>query len=149
MLSPPSKIHSETFLAVEQEGLSEERVERDGALVALPVDAERDRALLDLLVADDQDERDLLDLGLADLLADLLAAEVDGGAQAGRFHLLRERLRVRLVALGDRQDDGLDGGQPEGEAPVVVLDEDAEEALERAEQGPVDHVGPVLLAVLA
>ena len=60
-----------------------------------------------------------------------------------------ERLGVGLVALGDRQDDDLDGGQPQGEAPVVVLDEDAEEALEGAEQGPVDHVGPVLLAVLA
>src|SRR5512138_327602 len=109
MLSPPLKIHSETFLAVEREGLLEELAEFDGALVALAVDAERDRAVLDLLVADDQDERDLLDLGLADLLADLLAAEVDGGPQAGRLRLLRERLAVRLVALGDRKDDGLDG----------------------------------------
>ena len=41
------------------------------------------------------------------------------------------------------------GASQSGKAAVVVLDEDAEEPLERAEQGPVDHVGPVRLAVLA
>src|SRR3972149_11130096 len=94
-------------------GFFKEKGDVDLALVPLAVDAEGGAPALDLLVADDQDERDFLDLRLTDLLADLLPAEVDRRAQA----VLAERPVAGpggvLVALGDRQDHGLDGGEPE------------------------------------
>jgi hypothetical protein len=43
------------------------------------------------------------------------------------------------VAVRDGQDDGLERRQPERELARVVLDEDADEALERAHQRAVDH----------
>ena len=52
-----------------------------------------------------------------------------------------------LFANGDEAD--LDGGQPHGEGAGVVLDEDAEEAFYRAEEGAVDHDGLVLFSVFA
>ena len=116
-------------------GFFKEKGDVHFALVPLAVDAERGALALDLLVPDDQDKRDLLDLRLADLLADLLPAEVDRRSQAVRLEHPVEGPGVVLVALGDRQDDGLDGSEPEGKASVVVLDEDAEEPLQGAEQG--------------
>jgi hypothetical protein len=43
------------------------------------------------------------------------------------------------VAVGDRQHERLDGRQPERELARVVLDQDADEALEGAHQRAVDH----------
>ena len=56
-------------------------------------------------------------------------------------------LRVRQVAVGDRQHDGLRRRQPERELARVVLDQDADEALERAQHRAVDHHRPVLVVV--
>ena len=55
---------------------------------------------------------------------------------------------VLVVAVGDRNDDGLDRRQPHRESPGVVLYQDAHEPLHRPEQRPVDHVRPVLLPVV-
>ena len=66
--------------------------------------------------------------------------------------VVEERLELQGVfgvPVGDGEDQDLDGRQPQREGAVVVLDEDPEEPLERAEQGPVDHIRAVLLAVLA
>ena len=51
----------------------------------------------------------------------------------------RDLARVVDVAVGDRQHDRLHGREPERELARVVLDQDADEALERAEQRAVDH----------
>ena len=56
--------------------------------------------------------------------------------------LLREAVR-------DRQDHRLHRREPEGKVPAGVLDQDAHEALERAQDRAVDHDRPVLGAVLA
>ena len=49
--------------------------------------------------------------------------------------------------LAHRQHAHLNGSEPEREGAAVVLDQDADEALERAEQRPVDHEDRVLLIV--
>ena len=49
-------------------------------------------------------------------------------------------LQVRHVLVGDRDADHLHRRQPGRERAGVVLDQDAEEPLDRAEQRPVDHV---------
>ena len=42
----------------------------------------------------------------------------------------------------------LSGGQPQGEGPCIVLNQDAKEAFYAAEDGAVDHDGPLLVRVL-
>ena len=54
-----------------------------------------------------------------------------------------------MLSLADGDEADLHRGEPEGEGPGVVLDEHAEEALDRAEERAVDHDGPVQLAVFA
>ena len=54
---------------------------------------------------------------------------------------------VLAVLLGDRQHPRLHGGQPGRERAGEVLDQDADEPLERAEDRPVDHHRPLGLPV--
>ena len=63
---------------------SGERIERHGAEVAVRAVARGDGAGFDVAVADDEHVGDLLHLRVADLLADLLAAGIDGHAAALR-----------------------------------------------------------------
>ena len=101
-------------------------------------------------VADDQHVWRLLQLGLPDLLVHALAAVVHVYAEAGITKLGGHLLGVLVVAVGDGDHHRLDRSQPQRERPGVVLHEDAEEALKRAENGAVDHVGarPIALVVL-
>ena len=107
-----------------------------------------DRAGRDVVVADDEDVRQLLQL-----------APCGPGRRAARRRPPRRpgsrspRSRpatvvgVGLVVVAHRQDAGLDRRQPGREGAGVVLEQDGEEPLDRAEQGPVDHVRPVPLVV--
>jgi hypothetical protein len=52
------------------------------------------------------------------------------------------------MSIGDRDDDRLDGRQPQRERPGEMLDEDADEPLERAVDRPVDGDRPLGLALL-
>src|SRR5262249_57228599 len=47
--------------------------------------------------------------------------------------------RVSIGVSGDGGDDRLQRGQPKGQMAAVVLDENPDEALERAEHGAVEH----------
>ena len=89
-----------------------------------------------LPVADDEDEGDLLELGLPDLAVDLLPAQVDLGPEAGGLELPVELQGVGFVPVGDGQDDDLDRRQPDREASLVVLDEDAEETAPGSREAP-------------
>ena len=96
-------------------GLVDKGLEGHGAQVAVLAVAHGDGAVLLLLVAHHQHVGGLLQLGLPDLIADLLAAGVALHTQAGSLQLLLELLGIGVVALGDRQDHRLDRGQPQGE----------------------------------
>jgi hypothetical protein len=119
------------------------------AEVALSVPAHRDRPLLDLAVAHHEHVRDLLQLGLADAAADRLRPGVELGAHAQRLQRVAGRGGRLGVAVGDRQHDALHRRQPDRELAAVVLDQQADEALERAEDRAVDHRRPVQRVVLA
>ena len=97
--------------------------------LAAPTNADRER-LLGFRVAPHDHVRDLFHLGVADALAERLVPLVDLDAVAGAAKLPRERAGSFAVALGDRQHANLHGREPEGERTAVVLDQDADEALE-------------------
>src|ERR1017187_4142087 len=125
----------------------EEAGNRFRPLVGVFAVADGDQAIFLLAVAHYQHVRDLLHLGFADLEVHLLIAIVHGGADSGVVELLLDLARVRGLAIRDRQHDGLNGRQPHRERAGVVLDQDAEEALDGAVQRAVHHQRLVGLAV--
>src|SRR5712692_4253907 len=127
----PLRLHLQQSIA--------DRPDRHRAEIAFAPAAHGDGSGPGLAIAGDQHEGDLLELGVADLGADLLAAIVELGAQAGRPQIVAHGASVVAGAIGDRKDDGLDRRQPERERSGVMLDEAAHEPLERSEDGPVDH----------
>ena len=100
-----------------------------------------------LAVAADDDVRDLLELGVADPLAERLVALVDVDADARVVERAASSARRLAVRLADRQHAHLHGRQPERERAGVVLDQDPDEPLERAEQRAVDDERRVLVVV--
>ena len=98
--------------------------------------------IVGFLVAPDDDVRDLLDLGVADPLAHRLVRVVDLDAELAQ--LLGERLRRLAVVEPDRDHAHLHRREPDRERAAVVLDQDPDEALERAVERPVDDVQVVL-----
>src|SRR5205085_10456523 len=100
------------------------------AHVPIAVATHRHETSLLLLVADDEHVGNLAKLAVADLPADRLGSLVHLGAQARRGQLGLRLARVIEVPVGDREDKGLDGCEPERELAPVVLDQDADETLE-------------------
>ena len=89
--------------------------------------------------AGDHHERHLLQLGVADLLLHPVVGVVDLDPQPLGPHPLRDVVQVVVVPLGDRDGLDLHRGEPGRERAGVVLDEHAEEPLDRAELRRVDH----------
>src|SRR6185369_13279618 len=106
--------------------------------------ADRYRALGCFAIPRDEHVRDLLQLGLTDLIANLLLAVVELHAKPGGGKFVVNRRRIRLMAVGNRQHDGLNRRQPEWERAGVVLDQNGDEALEAAEDCTMNHDRPVL-----
>ena len=77
-----------------------------------------------------------------------LSERVDLDPQAARAQDAGQLLGRLDVAVGDRDDDGLDRRQPQRERAGEVLDEDADEPLERAVDRAVDRDRALRLAVL-
>ena len=101
------------------------------------------------LVAEDEDVRHLLVGEVADLGVHLFVARVGFDAEAGGFELGFDFGCVGGVLLADGHQADLHGREPEREGAGVVLDEDAEKSLDRAEERAVDHDGLMALAVFA
>ena len=119
------------------------------AFVAFAAGADGDGLGGGFLVAEDEDEGDFLEGELADFGVHLFVAGVEFDAEASGFELGFDFVGVGEVLFADGDEADLDGGEPEGEGPGVVLDEDTEETLDGAEEGAVDHDGLVLFAVFA
>src|SRR5579884_360199 len=94
-------------------------------------------ALVRLPVAVHDDERDLLQLRAPDPLADGLVRLVD--LDAVLPEPFGKVARGVAVALADGDHAHLHRREPERERAAEVLDQDADEALERAEERTVDH----------
>src|SRR3989338_1797349 len=108
--------------------LLEELGARHRADLLLPAAAHGHGALLLLAVADGEDVRDLLELGVADLAIDRGVAEVGVSADAGCAELCEQGLRRGDVAVREREHPGLDRREPDRERSLVVLHQDADEA---------------------
>ena len=109
--------------------------------------AHGDGAVLDILVADDQHIRDLLQLSLTDLVADLLAAVVHLYAHTHIVENLLYLVDAVEVTVGYRQQLDLYRSQPQRERACVLLDKQSKGALIAADGGAVDDVGVLLDAV--
>ena len=107
-------------------------------------------AALEVAAPDHRDVRHLAQLGVADARLHALARlVVHLRAQPGGTHAVAQGGDVlddlgRVVLDGD--DLALHGGEPQREVAGVVLGEDADEPLQRAQQGAVDHDRRVVLA---
>src|ERR1017187_5162155 len=117
----------------------EEAGNRFRPLVGVFAVADGDQAIFLLAIAHYQHVRDLLHLGFADLEVHLLIAIIHGGADSGIVELLPDVAGVLGLAIGDGQHDGLNGREPHRERAGVVLDQDAEEALDGAVQSAMHH----------
>src|SRR5438552_13542492 len=127
----------------------EKRVDRHRSGVPSVPQPDRDRAVPRLPLADDQHGRHLLELRLADARPELLVALVRLDSQSRPGQTLGGGAGGGREAIGHRENDPLDWSDPEWEVPGGVLDQDAEESLDRSEDRPVEHDGTVGLPVLS
>src|SRR5262245_2061813 len=120
---------------------------RDGPHVLAGAPPETRRALLGLALPHHEHVGDLPELGVADPVPELLVAVVELDAHPRLAEAVEHALAVRRVLLADGQHARLHRGQPRRERPREVLGEDGDEALERAEDRPVDGHRPLGLPV--
>src|ERR671935_638152 len=127
--------------------LRNEPLDRYGAQVLAGAAAQARRAVSGFALSHDQHVGDFFHLRLADAIAELLVTVVQLGAYSSAAQPLKHASRVFGVLLADRQHPRLYRRQPSGEGPGEVLDQDADEPLERSEDGAMDHDRPSRLPV--
>ena len=148
---PPLKVRTRRtadyrpLRAISSQRGRDELVDRPRALVAAGAAAHRHGALLDLAVADHEHVGHLLQLRLADLVADLLLPLVEFDPQPGRRQPVAHR-RPRTPGAGRRSAarSPARGASHSGKRARVVLDQQRDEALEAAEDRAVDDDRAVL-----
>src|SRR5690606_36180525 len=101
------------------------------ALAAVP-EPERDSTALGVLSPGDEHERRLARGSGPDLLVKTGVRGVHLHADAVRAKLSGDVVQVVVEGLGHGYGEHLDGSEPGREGPGVVLEEDAEEAFDRA-----------------
>ena len=126
-----------------------EGIQGHGAQVAALAGTYGNHAVFYIPVANNQHVGDLLELCFADLVAKLFVAVVNLNTQAALVKLIGDVLAGFGGTVGEGQYLYLNGGQPGGECAGKVLGDNADEALDGAQNYAVDHYGPVLLAVFA
>src|SRR5688572_10160205 len=129
------------------QGVVQERFHRAAALIASRAAAHGDGALGGLAVADHKHVRHLLNLGLSNLITNLLDPAVDFDPQARLGQPRLDGPGVREMTVRDRQDSHLFGRQPQRKRPAIVLDEQRDEPLEAAVNRAVDDHRLVFLVV--
>ncbi len=120
-----------------------------GLLLLAAVAPDRDRALGGLLAAHDEQDGDLPGHAVADLLVEALVAVVQLHPHEPGEELVPDPVGIGELLLGDWDDEHLDRGEPGGKRAGKVLDEEGNEPLVGAQRRPVEHPGPVELAVRA
>src|SRR6266403_226084 len=120
-----------------------------GAEVAFAAMADGDGAGFGFLGADDEHVGNLLHLRVADFCGQLFVAVVEMDAKIVALQSFGDVPGVIGDFFADRADFHLHGREPQREGARVMLDQDAEKALDGAEQRAVDHQGLMLGAVFA
>lgn len=122
----------------EDQGL--EFIQGNGDLILLAIDAIGDLAKFLFLVADDEGEGDLVHLRVAEAIPQLFVRIVKQDADTKILQFLFDLLRVIAMDFGvDRKQGDLGRGKPGREGATIVFDQDAKEALDRAEDDAVKH----------
>src|SRR5438034_1655106 len=124
-------------------GFGHELVNAHRALLAAPL-PQADAPAAGFLLPDDEHVGDLLELRIADFRSQLLVAAVHFDPQAGLPELGRGVVRVIQKLFRKGQHDSLYRRQPDRKCAGEVLDDDGDEALQRSEDGPMDHDRPML-----
>ena len=78
-------------------------------------------------------------LRIPDLRVHSLHARINLHAKTGSCQAVSHFLAVIGMAVRNRNDDGLNRGQPNGKRPGVMLDQNCDKSLEAAEYRAVDH----------
>ena len=104
------------------------------------MDADADGVGFHVAAADDEHGVDFHLLGVGDLRFDVVAAGVEFGADSvgAEFGLDGAGVFEERRFVADREDADLLGREPEREVAGVMLDEEADETLVRAERRAVD-----------
>src|ERR1700687_2003809 len=123
-----------------------QRLGPEGAFAAM---GDRDGAGFRFFAADYQHVWDFLHLGVADFRRELFVAVVEMHAHVVTFEGFGDVLGVVDHFFANRANFDLHGRQPYRERAGVMLDQDAEEALDGSEQGAMDHQGLMAGAVFA
>src|SRR5271156_203279 len=129
--------------------VGDELVERARAQVAFRAVANGDGAGFGFLAADDQHVGNFFELGVANFGLQLFVAVVQMRTEARSFQFLRHLLRVVDEFSAYGQHGSLHWSQPDRKSPRVVLNQDSEESLDRAEQRAMHHQGLVARTVFA
>src|SRR5260370_916740 len=119
-----------------------------GADVALAAMTDGNGAGFGFLGADHEHIGNFLELRVADFCGQLFVAIVEMDAEVVALQSFGDMFGVIDDFFADRTNFDLHGREPQRESAGVVLDQDAEEALDGAEQGAVDHERLMLGAVV-
>src|SRR6266487_4903643 len=119
-----------------------------GAEVALAAMADGDGASFGFLGSDDEHVGNFLELRVADFRGQLFVTIVKMDAEVVALQSFGDVLGVVGDFFADRADLDLHGREPERKRAGVMLDQDAEEALDGTEQSAVDHERLMLGAIV-
>ena len=91
----------------------------------------------------------MIELGFTNFFIQTFGPVVNFNPQVGFFELGFNCLGMGYQIIVDRQNDGLNRCQPQRELAGEMLDQNAQKALNGAENGAVNHDRPVPFIVLA
>src|SRR5256885_1512103 len=125
------------------ENLRDSGSARLSALIAFAVDADGDFVGVLFFLADDEHGVDFGELRVADFAADLVATDVDFGADASAAKFVEDGLGVGVLRVADRQDADLLGRKPQWKISREMFNQNADKPLEAAERRAMNHHGPM------
>src|SRR3989344_5308740 len=102
---------------------------------------------LRFLLAHHQQIRDTLQGMLADFKANFLVSQVGFDPPAVFYQGFFKLASIVLLLIRDGQNDRLHRGQPGGQRPGMLLNQNADKTLQRAQNSPVQHDRDLLAAV--
>ena len=108
-------------------------------LLLVTAETERNSAVLRILTASNQNERNLLSRRSTNLLRETIRTVIHLNTHAVRTQLIRDLGHVVVERLSHRHTNHLDRRQPRRERTRIVLSQHTQEALNRAELRRVNH----------
>ena len=114
-------------------------IHRHTVLLLVAAETERNSAVLRILTASNQNERNLLSRRSTDLLREAVRTVIHLNTHTVRAQLIRDLSHVVVERLSHRHTNHLNRCQPRRERARIVLGQHAQEALNRTELRRVNH----------